>query len=109
MVCKTMARRSFSFRCALALVVIAAADSVSTAALGDALVRRADALAGTSSPTGLIVLQGEDRTRPWVDAEGLVWAGAKPSATGDVLVLTMRLKDPKGHAEVRGGRFVLAT
>jgi len=47
--------------------------------------------------------------RPWVDAEGLVWAGAKSSVTGDVLVLTLRLRDPKGHAEVRGGRFVLAT
>jgi hypothetical protein len=73
------------------------------------LVLRGDALAETSSPTGLVVLQGEDRMRPWVDAEGLVWAGAKSSLTGDVLVLTLRLRDPGGHAEVRGGRFVLAT
>ena len=83
--------------------------SMAASARGDPLVLRADALAETSSPTGLIVLQGEDRMRPWVDAEGLVWAGAKPSATGDVLVLTLRLRDPKGHAELRGGRFVLAT
>jgi hypothetical protein len=82
---------------------------VSTPARGDPLRLRADALADTSSPTGLIVLQGEDRMRPWVDAEALVWAGAKPSVTGDVLVLSMRLRDPHGHAELRGGRFVLAT
>jgi len=107
MVCKTTARRSRCLRLALGLLVVGW-GSVSTSARGDPLVLRADALAETS-PTGLIVLQGEDRMRPWVDAEGLVWAGAKPSVTGDVLVLTLRLRDPKGHAEVRGGRFVLAT
>jgi hypothetical protein len=108
MVCKTTARRPWRRLCALGLVVMGW-GSASTSARGDPLVLRADALAETSSPTGLIVLQGEDRMRPWVDAEGLVWAGAKPSVTGDVLVLTLRLRDPKGHAEVRGGRFILAT
>jgi hypothetical protein len=108
MVCKTTARRPRRLRHALGLLAVAS-GSVATSARGDPLVLRADALAETSSPTGLIVLQGEDRMRPWVDAEGLVWAGAKPSVTGDVLVLTLRLRDPKGHAEVRGGRFVLAT
>ncbi len=107
MVCKTTATRSRRRRHALGLVV--AACSSASSARADPLVLRADALAETSSPTGLIMLQGEDRMRPWVDAEGLVWAGAKSSVTGDVLVLTLRLRDPKGHAEVRGGRFVLAT
>lgn len=41
--------------------------------------------------------------------EGLVWTGAKPAWTGDVLVLMVRLRDPAGHAEVRAGRFVLST
>src|SRR6202789_1404644 len=107
MVCKTTDRRSRSRTRALGLLVVACGSASSARA--DPLVLRADALAQTSSPTGLIMLQGEDRMRPWVDAEGLVWAGAKPSVTGDVLVLTLRLRDPKGHAEVRGGRFVLAT
>jgi len=47
--------------------------------------------------------------RPWVDAEALVWAGAKPSLTGDVLVLMVRLREPHGYGEVRAGRFVVAT
>jgi hypothetical protein len=70
---------------------------------------RSDAIAETQSPTGLVVLQGEDSARPWIDVEGLVWAGAKPSLTGDVLVLAVRLKEPHGYGEVRAGRFIVAT
>jgi hypothetical protein len=56
------------------------------------------------------VVQGEDATRPWVSAEGLVWAGAGTGpVTGDVLVLSVRLHEPHGFAEARAGRFVLAT
>ena len=50
--------------------------------------------------------------RPWLDAEALVWTGAgagEPSSTGDVLVLMLRLREPHGYAEMRAGRFVLAT
>jgi hypothetical protein len=81
-------------------------------ASADPLRLRADAYAqmeGTSSPVGLLVLQGQDPLRPWLDAEALVWTGAKPSWTGDVLVLMVRLHEPHGHAELRLGRFVLAT
>jgi hypothetical protein len=78
-------------------------------ASADPLRLRADAVAETQSPTGLVVLQGSDRMHPWVDAEALVWSGAKPSLTGDVLVLAMRVREPHGYAEVRAGRFVLAT
>ncbi len=48
-------------------------------------------------------------TRLSIDAEALVWAGAKPSVTGDVLVLMVRLREPHGYGEVRAGRFVVAT
>jgi hypothetical protein len=74
---------------------------------------RADAFAqsrsDTQSPAGLIVLQGQDRLRPWIDAEALVWGGAKPDATADLLVLTVRLREPHGYGELRAGRFILAT
>jgi hypothetical protein len=108
MVCKTMAKRRWPPQRALGFLVIGWL-SARGSARADPIRLRADALADTASPTGLIVLQGDDRVRPWVDAEGLVWAGAKPSVTGDVLVLALRLRDPKGHAEMRGGRFILAT
>ncbi len=58
------------------------------------------------------MLQGQDPVRPWVGVEGLVWAGSPagaPSVTGDVLVLTVRIREPHGYAEARAGRFVLAT
>jgi hypothetical protein len=73
---------------------------------------RGDALAqteGSSSPVGLLVLQGNDPIRPWVDAEALVWTGAKPSWAGDVMVLMLRLHEPHGYGQLRVGRFVLAT
>jgi hypothetical protein len=85
--------------------------SSATSARADPLRLRADAVAetqGGSSPTGLVVLQGEDAMRSWIGVEGLVWAGA-PSVTGDVLVLAVHLREPHGYAEARAGRFVLAT
>jgi hypothetical protein len=108
MVCKTTANWRYPRAGALGLLLVGWL-TVAGPARGDPLQLRADALAETSSPVGLIVLQGEDRVRPWIDAEALVWAGAKPSMTGDVLVLAMRVRDPHGHIELRGGRFVLAT
>jgi hypothetical protein len=86
--------------------------SMTPCAHADPLRLRGDAVAasqGTSSPTGLIVLQGEDARKPWVEAEGLVWAGGGSSFTGDVLVLTVRFREPHGYGELRAGRFVLAT
>jgi hypothetical protein len=73
---------------------------------GDAI---ADTQSETQSPTGLVVLQGEDKLHPWLDVEGLVWAGTKPSLTGDVLVLALHLREPHGYGELRVGRFVVAT
>jgi hypothetical protein len=78
----------------------------------DPLRLRGDAIGqsqGTSSPTGLLVLQGSEVAKPWLSMEGLVWTGAKPAWTGDVLVLMVRLREPHGYAEIRAGRFVLAT
>jgi hypothetical protein len=107
--CKTTATRRRPWRLALWAAFGLAASTFTLRATGDPLVLRADALAESQSPVGLLVLQGQDKVQPWVDAEGLVWAGAKPSLTGDVLVLTVRLHEPRGYGEVRIGRFVLTT
>ncbi len=115
MSCKTTASGRSRRRFVACAATAACAVSLASRAGADPLRLRADALAetqGTSSPAGLVVLQGEDAVRPWVAAEGLVWAGAlagAPSATGDILVLTVRLREPHGYAEARAGRFVLAT
>jgi hypothetical protein len=56
-----------------------------------------------------VVLQGQDKVRPWLDAEGLVWTGAKSGFAADVLTLALHVREPRGYGELRVGRFVLAT
>lgn len=113
MSCKTTASDRFRHRLVAWAIAAASATGLPSRAGADPLRLRGDALAetqGSSSPTGLLVLQGQDSVRPWVSAEGLVWAGAGgPSITGDVLVLTLRVREPHGYAEARAGRFVLTT
>jgi hypothetical protein len=110
--CKTTATsRLLRRRFGVCAASVAGAMGLVSSARADPLRLRGDALAetqGASSPTGLIVLQGEDTMRSWIGVEGLVWAGA-PSVTGDVLVLAVRAREPHGYAEARVGRFVLAT
>jgi hypothetical protein len=111
MSCKTPARSPLRRALALAATASCILPNVSDAR-ADPLRLRADAVAqsqGAASPTGLVVLQGHDSLKPWVDAEALVWTGAKPTLTGDVLVLTVRLREPHGYGELRAGRFVVTT
>src|SRR5579859_3404936 len=95
-----------------ALAVVLLALILPMPAAAQSLRLRADAFAQGQSdaqaPTGLLVLQGQDKIRPWITAEALVWGGGKPDATGDVLVLMLRLRDPHGYGELRAGRFVVA-
>jgi hypothetical protein len=109
MVCKTTAMK----RRGVALVAAGASAAALCFAVpshAQPLRLRADANAQAQSPAGLVVLQGQDTAQPWVDAEGLVWAGSRPDRTGgDVLVLAVRLRERHGYAELRAGRFVLAT
>lgn len=66
---------------------------------------------------GLIVLEGSSRKYPYVDVEGLVWAGAGAPQLGlrdnvlraEALVLAIKLRDPKGISDTRLGRFILST
>jgi hypothetical protein len=112
MACKTTASarpgRRFVVVCT---AVVASVFVFARSAEAQPIRLRADAVGqtvGASSPAGLLVLQGEDPSRRWVDAEALVWVGTTPLA-GDVLVLAIRVREPHGYADVRAGRFVLAT
>ncbi len=66
---------------------------------------------------GLIVLEGSTRKYPYVEAEGLIWAGAGTPQFGlrdnqmtvEALVLNIKVRDPKGISDTRLGRFILST
>jgi hypothetical protein len=111
MSCKTATANRSGRRFVFAAATILLTSPLPSAR-ADPLQLRGDALVQTEggrSPAGLIVLQGQDSAQRWFSAEGLVWAGATPSATGDVLVLSVKLREPHGYGELRVGRFVLAT
>jgi hypothetical protein len=102
--CKTVATWRMRILCAAF-----AAFAWSGRAGAEPLRLKGDAIAETRAPAGLVVLEGQDKVRPWVDAEGLVWAGARSDPTADVMVLALRLREPRGFGEFKGGRFVVAT
>jgi hypothetical protein len=66
---------------------------------------------------GMIILEGSSRKYPYIDAEALVWGGAGATqwglsdnqATFEALVMTVRLRDPRGVSDTRLGRFMLST
>jgi hypothetical protein len=65
----------------------------------------------TRSPVGLLVLNGQDKLLPALDAETVTWLGItdSPSPTGDVLTLSVRLRDVKTGSEARVGRMLVST
>lgn len=116
--CKTTATRGHRRFDAVTSLLCAIGASLSTTLARNACAQplrlRGDAVVATQapetgSPAGLLVLQGEDKATRWLDAEALVWTGARPDATGDVLVLAVRAKEKHGYGDVRVGRFVLTT
>ena len=76
----------------------------------DPLRLRADALASTASPAGLLVLETDTAIRAGLSAEAVVWmAGARTpgeDTTGDVLVIAVRARAFRDRANLRLGRFV---
>lgn len=89
---------------AAALLALAAAP-----AGADPLRLRADALATTQSPAGLLVLDGDAKPSDLTSAEAIVWTAADTlpgEAHGDVLVIALRARTADNRAAVRVGRFV---
>lgn len=101
--------RSRALRRALVVSVLVAVAAPRRAG-ADPYRLRIDAIGysqAPQSPVGLVVLQGEDKAHPWVDAEALAWAGngsGSQTAPVDALVMLVRLHDPHNWAELRLGR-----
>lgn len=91
------------------LVAIAFVQGLGGVASADPYRLRVDMVGysqSPQSPVGLIVLQGEDKASPWVDAEALAWTGNVNGNT-DVLTAVVRLHDPMNYGELRLGRQLL--
>jgi len=66
---------------------------------------------------GLIIIEGSTRKYPYVDAEALIWGGAGAPQFGlrdneftfEPLVISVKVRDPKGISDTRLGRFILGT
>ena len=99
-------RRRVLLTIAIAIVLAARSASAEPYRLRADGFARSDA---PQSPVGLVMLQGEDRAHPWVDAEALVWMGASEVQQGpaDALVMLVRLHDPKNRVELRLGRQIV--
>jgi hypothetical protein len=114
-------RHSSSYRSkntAATIVVVAALAVSATPARAQAqsqsqaqpLRLRGDAYGQTQSPVGLVVLHGEDPITPSVDAETVTWLGVTqtPAPTGDVLTMSVRLRDAASGSELRAGRMLVS-
>ena len=90
---------------AAALVALAAAPAGAVP-----LRLRADALATTQSPAGLLVLDGDAKPSDLTSAEAIVWTGGGlvpgEQHVGDVLVISLRARTADNSASVKVGRFV---
>jgi hypothetical protein len=91
---------------ATALVMLALVSPVAA----DPVRLRADALASTRSPAGLLVLEADGAMEPGLSAEAVVWVGGirepEREASGDVLVIAVRARDRLDRATAQLGRFV---
>jgi hypothetical protein len=90
-----------------ALLVLATA----TSARADPLRLRADALATTQSPAGLMILDASSSAASQLSAEAIVWTASEAlpgEHAGDVLVIALRARTADGRASARLGRFVEA-
>ncbi len=97
-------------RAALRKVLVASAVAISSrAARADPYRLSADSVGYTQSPqspVGLIILQGDGRASPWVDAEAMAWGGSR-TGNYDVLSAMVRLHDPRNFVQLRLGRQIL--
>jgi len=78
-------------------------------AAADPFLLRADALATTAAPAGLVSLAATADPDPRLSAEAVVWTGGGTigdTSPANVLVMAMRARTTDGRASARIGRFV---
>jgi hypothetical protein len=92
-------------------LAIAAVMLAALPARAEPLRLRGDALATAQAPAGLLVLDARDTSRPWLDADAVVWAGlssdADADADADALIMRVELRDPRERGALRIGRHLV--
>ena len=97
------------------VITVLAGVCASAPVAADPLQLRADALATTAAPAGLVTVSADGDAGHGVTAEAAVWtAGGTVNSTGtigdgshtDILVLVLRARTDDGRASGRVGRFV---
>jgi hypothetical protein len=69
---------------------------------------RADAYFTAADPSsGLIILSGEAK-HSWLSADSVLWLGPGGDHVGDVMVASVRARDPDGYGEARIGRMMVS-
>lgn len=110
---RLLQRLGFGLAAAIALTVLAPLSEASAQphSVGAELWGQLD------PNVGLIVVEGSTKKYPYVDAEALIWGGAGSpqyglrdnEATFEALVVSLRVRDPRGISDARLGRFILGT
>ena len=93
-------------RAAACSALLAAASLVAGSASAQYQLRADAYFTGAGSSTGLLVLTGEARQPSWLTAETVVWLGIG-NRPGDVMVVSLRARQPDGHFEARAGRMLV--
>lgn len=93
---------------ALACICICLAHSSAHAQAGAFIPASSDLLLRGRPAEGLLVLRSGYRNSPYVDVDALVFLGASTDEwRGDVLSVSVSLREPHGFGQARVGRFVL--
>jgi hypothetical protein len=91
-------------------VAIVALVLLPSAAQAEPLRLRADALASTASPVGLVDVTAGGDINDWLRADAVVWLGASATADtpdADVLIIAAHALAPHHRGDATLGRFVL--
>ncbi len=96
--------------CVLLLLMFSGRPATARAQAGAYTPVGADLLIRGRPEEGLLVLHSGYRNSPYVDADAVVFVGASElGREGDVMTVSVGLREPHGYGQARVGRFVLST
>lgn len=108
---RRLAARVRAAPCALFWLSLALLTAARAAAQAGAYIpTNADLLLQGRPAEGVLVLRSGYRNSPYVDVDALVFVGANTDAwQGDVLSVSLLLREPHGIGQARLGRFIVGT